>query len=188
MKKRRGREGDYGNSPRQDGLRKIGFRPRGSVRGTGAGNAAAVIGNFGGSGRNGKKECRDHRKDRPRVDRPIRRKERSRADRPTHRKGKPYSHKSARRACAVGRKRRGEARFRWSARARRSAPFRAVRAGRPRFFPHRRLTSVEKAAFPYLPYFPHSPYLPCRRIESQDPQNGSWYNPLIRKEGEGWIG
>lgn len=109
-------------------------------------------------------------------------------DRPTHRKGKPYSHKSARRACAVGRKRRGEARFRWSARARRSAPFRAVRAGRPRFFPHRRLTSVEKAAFPYLPYFPHSPYLPCRRIESQDPQNGSWYNPLIRKEGEGWIG
>lgn len=38
-------------------------------------------------------------------------------DRPTHRKGKPYSHKSARRACAVGRKRRGEARFRWSARA-----------------------------------------------------------------------
>ena len=101
---------------------------------------------------------------------------------------KPCSHKSARRACAVGRKRRGEARFLWSARARRSAPFRAVRAGRPRFFPHRRLTSVEKAAFPYLPYFPRCPYLPCRRIESQDPQNGSWYNPLIRKEGEGWIG
>ena len=154
MEKRCGREGDYGNSPRQDGLRKIGFRPRGSVRGTGAGNAAAVIGNFGESGRNGKKEFRDHRKDRPRADRPIRRKD------------KPYFHKSTRRACAVGRKRRGEARFLWSARARRSAPFREVRAGRPRFFPHRRLTGVEKAAFPYLPYFPFPPYLPCRRIES----------------------
>ncbi|MFR1983399.1 MAG: hypothetical protein ACLS4Z_06430 [Christensenellaceae bacterium] len=69
MEKRCGREGDYGNSPRQDGLRKIGFRPRGSVRGTGAGNAAAVIGNFGESGRNGKKEFRDHRKtDREPID------------------------------------------------------------------------------------------------------------------------